>query len=68
MKKLALIAAATGIFVALAAFAASETGIIGIKTFFELGFAGLGLMILSSVYFLFSCIHEWARSLSGSGL
>ncbi len=54
MKKLAIIAAALGIFIALSAFIAGANSFIDIKTFFRLGLGGIALMLFSSVYFLVS--------------
>lgn len=61
MKKTALIAAAAGILIALLAYAAHSAGLLGIKAFFKLGIAGLGLMIASAAYFIVSALAEWAR-------
>ncbi|MBV8255893.1 MAG: hypothetical protein JO154_25080 [Chitinophaga sp.] len=54
MKKLAIIAAALGVLIALSAFIAGANSLIDIKTFFQLGLWGIALMLFSSVYFLIS--------------
>jgi hypothetical protein len=61
MKKTALITAVTGALIALLSYAAHESGMVGVKTFFKISFAGLGLMILAAVYFLVTFVVEWAK-------
>lgn len=61
MKRIALIAAAAGIVVAILAYAAHSADLLGVKAFFKLGIAGLCLMIASAAYFIVSALTEWAR-------
>jgi hypothetical protein len=51
MKRTVLITLVVGALIALLSYAAGETGILGIKAYFKIGFTGLGLMILV----------EWAK-------
>ncbi|SEK45224.1 hypothetical protein SAMN04488505_101226 [Chitinophaga rupis] len=61
MKKIALTLFVTGALLALLTYAANAADLLGIKAFFEIGLLALGLMIVSSGYFLVSFLLEWAR-------
>ncbi|HEU4555863.1 MAG TPA: hypothetical protein VFS25_23665 [Chitinophaga sp.] len=61
MKKFALTILIAGVLLALFTYAANAANLLGIKTFFKLGFFALGLMILSAAYFLVSFLVEWAK-------
>jgi hypothetical protein len=61
MKRTALITLVVGALVALLSYAAGEAGILGVKAYFKIGMAGVGLMILAAGYFMISFLVEWAR-------
>jgi len=61
MKKIAFTLLVTGALLALLTYAANAADFLGIKAFFKIGLLALGLMIVSSGYFLVSFLLEWAR-------
>lgn len=61
MKKTALISILVGALIALLSYVAAETGFLGVKAFFKIGFTGLGVMILAAGYFMISFLLEWAK-------
>lgn len=61
MKRAAFITLVVGALVALLSYAAGEAGILGVKAYFQIGIAGVGLMILAAGYFLITFLVEWAR-------
>ena len=61
MKRTVVITLVVGALIALLSYAAGETGILGVKAYFKIGFTGLGLMILAAGYFMISFLVEWAK-------
>ncbi|GAA0525837.1 hypothetical protein [Chitinophaga japonensis] len=61
MKKTALISLLVGALIAILSYIATEANLLGVKTFFKIGFTGLGLMILAAGYFMISFLLEWAK-------
>ncbi|KAA2240805.1 hypothetical protein F0L74_32230 [Chitinophaga agrisoli] len=61
MKKTALFILVAGILIAVLTYIANLTDLIGVKSFFKLGFLALTLMVISAGYFLISSVLEWAK-------
>lgn len=50
-----------GALTALLSYAAEIAGILTVKSFFKIGFMGLGLMTIAAAYFLVAMLVEWAK-------
>ena len=61
MKRIALIAFITGVFMALLAYIAQMNDWISLPAYMTLGFVGYVLIISAVAYYLTAVLYEWCK-------